>query len=86
MASVMALAAVTTQKDLHARAWMVWDEAGYAWLGIAERSPADLRRLWTNPKPPDFRFGVRVRFTPVTKPLPKAYRITDCPDALSYEE
>ena len=84
IASVMALGAVTTEKDSHARAWVVWDETGTAWLGIAKHSPADLRQLWKSPEPPDFRFGVRVRFTPLTTPLPKAYRITDCHDALPY--
>ena len=80
----MALGAVTTEKDLHARAWVVWDETGYAWLGIAKRSPADLKRFWKNPEPPDYRFGVQVRFAPLTAPLPKKYQITDCPDALPY--
>ncbi len=86
VASVVALGAVTSGNDLHARAWVVWDETGYAWLGIAQRSPAVLRRFWTNPEPPDFSAGVRVRFTPLTKPLPKPYHITDCPHTLPFAE
>lgn len=81
-ASVMAVAAVTRGNDLQARAWVVWDEGAYAWLGITESSPADLRELWVLNSPPDFRNSVKVRFTPMTKPLPKGYRLTDCPHAL----
>lgn len=86
VASVVALGAVTAGNDLHARAWVVWDETGYAWLGLAQHSPAVLRRFWINPQPPEFRAGVRVRFTPLTKPLPKPYLITDCPHALPFAE
>lgn len=82
--SVMAVAAVTLQHQVQAKAWIVWDERGYAWLGLSERSPADLKRLWGFREP--LRFTGPIRFTPTTKPLPqylpKQYRLTDCPDAL----
>jgi hypothetical protein len=82
----MAVAAVVRNDgDTHARAWMIWDERGFAWLAIAKNSPADLRNLWLFPKPPEFHGpGIQVRFTALKKGLPTAYRILDCPDALSY--
>lgn len=84
--SVIAVAAVTVGSDLHARAWMVWDEGGFPWLGVAKGSPADLRALWVFDKAPDFHGpGVQVRFTPLKKPFPKdKYSLTDCPRALPY--
>jgi len=85
VSSVVAVAAVTTQDDFHVLAWIVWDEHGVGWLGIAPQSPADLRRLWIFPTPPDFHGpGVQVRFTPFDKPLPGRYRLLDCPRTLPY--
>ena len=82
--SVIALAAVTpVTGGSRARAWMVWDERGVGWLGIRRNSPSELRRLWTFPTQPDFTGpGVQVRFTPLTRPLPKTYRLTACSDSL----
>jgi hypothetical protein len=86
ISSVIAVAAVTAGEDLHARAWMVWDEGGFAWLGVAKNSPPDLRAMWAFGTPPEFHGpGVQVRFTPLKKPLPKTYRLTDCPRALHIE-
>lgn len=83
--SVIAVAAVTRGDDLRAKAWMVWDEGGFAWLGVAKDSPADLRDLWVFQQPPNFHGpGIQVRFTPLKKPLPKRYSLTACPRALPY--
>ena len=84
--SVIAVAAVTHDDDLHAQAWMVWDEGGFRYLGLTKRSPADLQSLWVFNRPPDFSGpGVQVRFTPLQKPLPKPYHLTACPRALPNE-
>jgi hypothetical protein len=81
---IMAATAVTTH-DLHARAWLIWDETAQPWLAIARNTPTDLQRLWIFPKKPDFAGpGVQVRWTPVKLPLPGSYRLTSCPDVLPY--
>jgi hypothetical protein len=87
--SVTAVAAVALENSLRAKAWIVWDGQGYAWLGLAKGSPADLRRLWVYNKAPNFAGpGIQVKFTLATKPLPeylpKKYRLVDCPDAVPY--
>jgi hypothetical protein len=82
--SVMAVAAITPgaeSSDLHARAWMVWDERGMSWLAIKKDSPDNLKRLWAFPTAPDFHVRGQVQFTPL-KALPRSYTLTDCPDAL----
>lgn len=86
VSSVMAVAAVT-KGDLRARAWIVWDEIGEGWLGLAETSPSDLRALWTSKTPPTYHGpGIQVRFEPFKRPLPKTYRLIDCPQALPFGE
>lgn len=83
VSSVIAVAAVTVvgASEPRVQGWMIWDERGMAWLGLKKNSPPALRRLWVFTVPPDFRGpGVQVRFTPI-KSLPKAYELTDCPDA-----
>ena len=81
---IMAIAAVTLE-DLHARAWIVWDEGAHPWLALAKQSPHDLKRLWIFPKKPDFSGpGVQVRWTYLNTHLPPQYRLTDCPDALPF--
>jgi|GEM_PF-2152129 len=84
--SIMAVAAIAPAKDRHARAWLVWDERGNPWLGLTEKTPAELRRFWSFKVLPSFIGGVgtQVRFAPMTKPLPSKYRLVDCPDALIY--
>ena len=86
ISSVIAVAAVTSADgDLHVRAWMVWDERAFAWLAIAKNSPVDLKRLWIYDIRPRFAGpGIQLQFTPLQKPLPKAYRLTDCPHVLPY--
>ena len=81
ISSVVAVAAITARADyIHARAWMVWDARGVGWLGLSRESPADLKRLWGFPKPPDFTGLTRqVRFSVLTKPLPESYQLTYCP-------
>jgi hypothetical protein len=80
----MAVAAVTGNDDFHALAWIVWDERGVGWLGIARSSPADLRAMWAFPVPPDFHGpGVQVRFTPF-RTLPMRYQLLDCGRTLPY--
>jgi hypothetical protein len=81
---IMSIAAVTLD-DLHARAWIVWDERAQPWLALAKQSPDDLKRLWIFPKEPDFSGpGIQVRWTYLKTHLPPKYRLTDCPDALPY--
>ena len=81
---IMAMAAVTLE-DLHARAWIVWDEGAHPWLALVKQSPDDLKRLWIFPKGPDFSGrGTQVRWTYLKVHLPPKYRLTDCPDALTY--
>jgi hypothetical protein len=38
---IMAMAAVTLE-DLHARAWIIWDETAHPWLALVKQSPEDL--------------------------------------------
>ena len=81
---LMAVAAVTTE-DLRARGWMAWDERAQPWLAVIQKSPDDLKHLWISKAGPDFSGpGVQVRWTFLTKRLPRNYRLTDCRDALPY--
>jgi len=82
--SVEAVAAVTKPPDLHALAWVVWDERGQSWLALVKGTPADLQRLWRFPKPPDFgSAGSIVQISPLTAALPQQYELTYCSAALS---
>lgn len=87
VSGVTAVAAVTKGDDLHALGWVVWDESGQGWLGLAQTSPPELRAMWTSPTPPTYHGpGIQVRFEPFKRPLPKTYQLTDCPQVLSFQE
>jgi hypothetical protein len=78
--SVIAVAPVMSASDNRPVAWIVWDERGDGWLGLARFSPADLKRLWIFPTKPDFTGpGLQLRFTYLKTPLPKKYGLTYCP-------
>lgn len=84
--SIMAIAAIAPGRDVHARAWVVWDERGNPWLGITDKTPADLRQLGAFKVAPTFVGGVgtQVRFAPMSTRLPAKYGLVDCPDALLF--
>jgi len=82
--SVIAVAAVVAagSSDNRARAWVVWDERGKAWIGVKKDSPADLIRAFF-PEPPNFDGrGARVHFALLGSELPNLYRLEACPGAV----
>ncbi len=86
VSSVVALASITLDDDYHARGWVVWDEVGQSWLGLTPNSPRALKALWPFAALPAFSGpGIQVRFASFHEPLPKGYRLTDCPHTLAYE-
>jgi len=84
-ASIEGLAAIVNDRDLQARGWIAWDEAGVPWLGLAARSPSSLWAIWHAARPEFDGRGFQVRFTALTGSLPKPYQVLACSFARDFK-